>query len=148
METYFSKTCFWAALIFSGVVWGLAGLKKPAEISRASRIKLWILPIAIGFFTFHILFPFKIGGWFSLGIYNLIFLSHAIIFIVMGSQSRDLKQTISGCIFFAIIVISRYTDLFHSLIARAIVFFIIGAGIFMAANLYSRSKKQINKDMP
>ncbi len=148
MGTYFSKSCFWIALIFSGIVWGMARFKNRDKISRTTRIKLWLLPIAIAFFTFHMLFPFKIGGWLSAGFYNLIFLSHAIVLIITGGQNQDLTRTISGSILFAIIVISRYTDLFHSLIARAIVFFIIGAGIFMAANLYSRSKKRIKKETP
>ncbi len=148
MDTYFCKAWFWVAFTFSAIAWGLAKFKKNRDITGTSRIKAWLLPVAIAFFTFHILFPFKIGGWFSAGVYNLIFLTHAIIIILEGGRNQDLKRMISGCILFAIIVMSRYTDLFHSLIARAIVFFIIGAGIFMAANLYSRSKKQSIKDTP
>jgi len=36
------------------------------------------------------------------------------------------------------VIVTRYLDLFHSLLMRSLAFFIIGAIVFLAGNFYSR----------
>ena len=47
---------------------------------------------------------------------------------------------------FAVIAIARYTDLFVSLLARSLVFFIAGAALFSVGIYYSRVKKQLERE--
>lgn len=86
-------------------------------------------------------------GWAGAVVFNLLFLFHSIIFIVHGSKTVNVKLVTTGCLMFSLLAISRYVDLFDSLIARSLVFFIVGAGVFAAGNFYSRKKKQIQGDI-
>ena len=45
-----------------------------------------------------------------------------------------------GCVLFALLMFSRYSDLFDSLLSRAAVFLVLGAALFAVGNFYSRHK--------
>lgn len=81
-------------------------------------------------------------GWGGASIFNLLFLFHSMMLIIHGCRRVSLKQTILGCLLFALLAISRYVDLFSSLIARSMVFFIVGGAIFATGFFYTQSKKQ------
>ena len=65
-----------------------------------------------------------------------------------GCKTLNLKATVTGCVLFAVIAMARYTDLFHSLVARSLVFFIAGAALFSVGLYYSRSRKQVERLNP
>ncbi|MBU0729418.1 MAG: DUF2157 domain-containing protein [Proteobacteria bacterium] len=81
-------------------------------------------------------------GWGGASIFNLLFLFHCVMLIIHGCREVNLKQTTLGCLLFSILAISRYVDLFGSLIARSMVFFVVGGAIFATGFFYSKSKKQ------
>jgi uncharacterized membrane protein len=83
-------------------------------------------------------------GWLGMAAFNILFLYHCIIMIVGGCRTLNLKTTVTGCVLFAVIAMARYTDLFFSLLARSLVFFIAGAALFSVGLYYSRTKKQID----
>jgi hypothetical protein len=48
-----------------------------------------------------------------------------------------------GCVLFAAVVLARYADLFESLLARSVVFLLLGAALFAVGNLYARAKRRL-----
>ena len=62
--------------------------------------------------------------------------------MVDGAQHANRRRMVAGSILFAILAMARYTDLFDSLVARAVVFLIVGITLFVAGNIYQRSKKE------
>ena len=89
------------------------------------------------------LIPLK--GWLGMAVFNFIFLYQCILMIMTGCKILNLKLTVTGCLLFAAIAMARYTDLFHSLVTRSLVFFIAGAALFAVGLYYSRTKKQVEQ---
>ncbi len=73
--------------------------------------------------------------------FNLILLATSIWMMFEGAKEGDRQRMLRGCFLFTILAISRYTDLFDSLIARASVFLIVGIALFAIGNLYQRNKQ-------
>ena len=81
-------------------------------------------------------------------VFNILFLYQCLAMIIVGCRSLNLKTTVTGCVLFAVIAMARYTDLFVSLLARSLVFFIAGAALFSVGLYYSRTRKQIDRETP
>ena len=75
-------------------------------------------------------------------IFNLLLLALSIGLIVEGSQKADGRKMLWGSLILGALVLARYADLFDSLISRAIVFLIVGGGLFVAGNIYNKNKRE------
>lgn len=75
-------------------------------------------------------------------IFNLILLVCSIWMMIHGARQADRRLMVRGSVLFAILAAARYTDLFDSLIARAVVFLIVGIALFAIGNIYQRHKKE------
>ncbi len=100
-------------------------------------LMLFVLCLAFGVGPGHIDF----SRWFLALIMNLVFLAHCSMFILHGSHQQRGWEVSIGCFGFALLVFTRYTDLFESLLSRSLVFVILGASIFLVGNFYSKQKK-------
>lgn len=78
----------------------------------------------------------------SLG-FNLILLAMSVWLMVDGAKNANRSHMIRGSMLFALLAIARYTDLFDSLITRALVFLLVGAALFAVSHFYQRNKKQV-----
>ena len=94
----------------------------------------------------NVLGVIRLGGWLGMAVFNLLLLYQAVMMIVAGCKDLNLKITATGCVLFAVITFARYTDLFVSLPARALVFFVAGAALFFVGITYSKTKKQIQRE--
>lgn len=90
----------------------------------------------------------RLGGWTAMAVFNILAFYQAFVLISAGCRTLSLKTTVAGCVLFATITIARYTDLFVSLLARSLVFFIAGAGLFAVGIYYSRARKQPQREKP
>jgi uncharacterized membrane protein len=78
-------------------------------------------------------------------LFNLVFLAHCVLFIIQGSRDVDARLVSLACVLFAVLVITRYVDLFDSLLLRSLVFLLLGAGVFVVGNFYARSKRRLQE---
>jgi uncharacterized membrane protein len=78
----------------------------------------------------------------SLG-FNLILLAMSVWLMIDGAKNTNRSHMVRGSILFALLAIARYTDLFDSLITRAIVFLLVGAALFAVSHFYQRNKRQV-----
>ena len=86
-------------------------------------------------------------GWLGMAVFNILFLYQCTMMIINGCKTLSLKTTVTGCVLFAVIAFARYTDLFVSLLTRSLVFFIAGAALFSVGIYYSKTKKQIEREV-
>jgi uncharacterized membrane protein len=86
--------------------------------------------------------------WLASAPFNLIFLAHCVIFIVQGSRGANPKLVSIACVLFALLAITRYVDLFDSLLLRSLIFLLLGAGLFLVGNFYARSKSRSEEVAP
>ncbi len=75
-------------------------------------------------------------------LFNLVFLGHCIVFIIRGTGQLSWKLVSLGCVLLSALVFARFLDLFESLLMRSAIFLILGAGLFLIGNFYSRRKKR------
>lgn len=82
-------------------------------------------------------------NWLATILVNLTLVGHFMILILEGTHETKWIKTTVGCILFSILVFSRFTDLFHSLLLRSAVFILLGIGLFVIGHYYNSQKKQI-----
>jgi len=70
---------------------------------------------------------------------NVLFALHAVLLIIQGTDTVRWMPVMLGCLMLVVIVL-RFNDLFNSMLIRALIFSLLGAGLFVIGHLYSRSK--------
>jgi uncharacterized membrane protein len=81
------------------------------------------------------------GNWMLSAPFNLLLLAQGLWLIIDGSRKVHSRMVVAGCLLLTLLAVSRYLDLFDSLLSRALVFFLIGGGLFMVGNFYNRQKQ-------
>jgi uncharacterized membrane protein len=132
--------------LWAWVFWPISG--KRLSLREALRREHYGVIAAFILVLAHALGLVHLGGWLGMAVFNILILSQAIAMITAGCSSLSLKTTVAGCVLFAAITLARYTDLFVSLLARSLVFFIAGAGLFAVGIYYSRARKQLRREKP
>lgn len=142
------------ALLFFGfalpavVSWGWVihqALQDRDLFRRMLRIDYFAVPLALILILLNCLGVLGLGGWVGAAVFNLLFIFHSVMMIAYGCRSLNLKLTIVGCLLLALITLTRYADLFASLLARSLVFFLTGAALFAVGFYYSKTKKQMQE---
>lgn len=141
-----ASTFFWCSMILSQLifVWLLVKRQLSAIVVMAElTVLLILLPSLLSHYieaksmtTISMLMVFA---------FNLILLGTSIWLMVDGAKHANRQRMVRGSIIFAILAMARYTDLFDSLIARAIVFLVVGIALFIVGNIYQRNKKGLSQ---
>ena len=146
---------FRESILFFAFALGVAGLwawaiwplsKKQQPYKEVFRKEYYGVLVAFILILLNVLGVIKLGGWLGMAVFNTLLLYQAIMMISTGCKDLNLKTTATGCVLFAAITFARYTDLFVSLLARSLVFFIAGAALFSVGIYYSKTRKQIQRE--
>jgi len=129
-----------AGVLLAWAMWPIPGSRLPMKV--ASRKEYYGVIVAFTLILLSALGVIHLGGWLGMVIFNLLFIFQTIIMILSGCRDLNMKLTATGCILFAVITGARYTDLFVSLLARSLVFFLAGIALFSVGIYYSKTKKQ------
>jgi hypothetical protein len=116
-----------------------------SNINNYRRWQLGLLGAGMAVFLISLFAKGVIDRWLVMVPFNLITLGFAILLILEGSEQLRPKMVGLGCLVFALVVVSRYTDLFSSLLMRAAVFVALGAGLFLVGNFYAKNKKRVQE---
>ncbi len=73
--------------------------------------------------------------------FNLLLLAVSIWLMTDGARHANRQHMVRGSILFALLAMARYTDLFDSLLARAVVFLLVGVALFAVNHFYQRNKR-------
>jgi len=138
----FTSVFFWFALLISqfGFVWLTykRQLNALVLIAELSVIMLFIPMLFIENMDRETLRNLR--TLYSIS-FNLILLSSSVWLMIDGARRANRRHMVYGSILFAILAMARYIDLFESLIARAVVFLVVGIILFTAGSIYQRNKK-------
>jgi uncharacterized membrane protein len=129
---------FYAALALAAGLWALV-LTAP----RRGRPATWRdtdLPLLAGliFVALFSLLGVRGGGWLTALPFNLLLLLQGLLLIISGMRDGDNRRQLGGGLLIGLLAAVRYLDLFESLIARALVFFVVGAVLFALSTLWRR----------
>ncbi len=135
----FSAIC-WGAYFYDSVVSGQT-LFKILEMVLVSIVMLTMLASLF---------------WFSdkttaltVLIINAVLALHCVLLIIMGTSALNWRHVAIGCFTLLVQVVSRFNDLFESLLMRSLVFLIVGAVLFFIGHIHSKSnarKRGVNQE--
>lgn len=131
-----------AAIAAAAVSFSRGGL---AQIDAYRRRQLALVGIGLAIVIALLFSSGKTGGWAIALPFNAIVLGLAATLILEGSARLQPRLVSAGCVVFALVTVSRYTDLFSSLLARAAVFVALGAGLFFVGNFYARQRRRVQQ---
>ena len=134
--------------VMSAVVLGLLVLALPS--ARPEGRNQW-LAIAGLWLPLMLLLPLSAGiDMAVLGrtIFNLQFLGLALYFIHRGTETLSRRSLSLGCAMLTLLALARFSDLFHSLLLRSLLFLVLGAALFIAGLRYSRQSAQRKLERP
>ena len=124
----------WLIVLF-GKSWTLS--------NRLDRWQSCLIMIVMLLVTVHFFMSIPLhNDWIYALLLNLAYLSHCVIFIIQGIQQVSWKRVGIGCVLMASLLFVRFTDLFGSLLVRALMFVLLGIGLFAVGYFYSRRKQQ------
>jgi len=120
-----------------------------SRLSEFMRVDLLVVPLilitVIGLIASHVAGQ---KAWPTAGLFNLVFLFHAVGLISEGCKTVNIRLTAAGCLLLSLLAATRYTDLFQSLLVRATVFLVLGSGLFIVGIYYSRAKRKARGGVP
>jgi uncharacterized membrane protein len=119
-----------------------------AQIDPYRRWQLALTGIGLAIVLVCVFSHARVDGWAIALPFNAIVLGLAAALILEGSANLRPRLVAAGCLVFALLTVSRYADLFSSLLARAAVFVLLGAGLFFVGNFYARSRRRAQEVQP
>ena len=114
----------------------------PARVDAYRRWQLALLGLGLVLVLACMFSDCRAGGWTIALPFNAIVLGLAALLILEGSERLRPWQVGAGCLVFALVTVSRYVDLFSSLLMRAAVFVALGVGLFLVGNFYTRQRRR------
>lgn len=129
-----------AAISWAAVLFARGGL---SQIDTYRRWQLALIGIGLVIVLLCVFSPERVDGWAIALPFNAIVLGLAALLILQGSAHLQPRLVGTGCVIFALVMVSRYADLFTSLLARAAVFVLLGAGLFLVGSFYARRRRRV-----
>lgn len=108
---------------------------KAAEWFEAGMVCLFVLVVLV--LTLNEPMPTLVRS-----LANLLVLGYALLLIYWGTDQVRWKVTTLGCALLAALVFARFNDLFESLLARAMVFLLLGGVLFLVGLRYSKQSER------
>jgi hypothetical protein len=100
------------------------------------------VPIALLVYALQFFGILKLQGYLATAPYNLLLLFSALTLMQRGFRDLHLRSAVMGSILLSALAIARYTDLFHSLLARASVFLLVGGLMLGVAIFFARARRE------
>jgi len=85
----------------------------------------------------------QIAGLSIATLASAVFLYHTVASLWLGCRGARLGSVVGGSLLMAAWVFARYVDLCDSLLARGVMFLVMGAALFAVALLYHRQKRHV-----
>ncbi|CAA0092389.1 Uncharacterised protein [Zhongshania aliphaticivorans] len=135
-------------LILTLGVWTVV-LARPA--SRPSLPEQWLESGLVLFVLVFALLPALFGAdmsGLSRVVFNIALLNYALLYVFRGTQYLKGWVLTLGCVMLVLLGGARFTDLFHSLLARSAVFLLLGLLLFVIGLRYSKQLTRRKLEKP
>lgn len=136
---WFSAPAIFAVGLWIAAFRPLTALR--ARIEAGLRLDYLAVPAALLLVILQTFKPFPVANIAAVTLYNLLFLFSAVTLMLRGFRSLHLRSAVMGWLLLAALAAARYADLFHSLLARAVVFLLVGAAMLGMGIFFSRAKR-------
>lgn len=139
------------AALLGAIIFAAARFARGARVQEVNTYGLWqlaLIGIGLVIALISLFAPGTVGGWTIALPFNAIVLALAALLILEGSEQLRPRLVGAGCLVFALVTVSRYVDLFSSLLVRAAVFVALGAGLFFVGNFYTRQRRRVQEVQP
>ena len=113
----------------------------PAERRERVPVDLWLVPGALLAAYALSGLPSHTDEWVLAGPFNLILLAHAVSLMARGVKGHALGKVVCGAVLLTFLTGGRYVDLLHSLVARGLVFLLVGGALFTEGIFYARGSR-------
>lgn len=111
------------------------------QINEGLRIDQLAVPLALILFSLQFFGVLRLQGALSTAPYNLLILFSAVMLMLRGFQTLNLRSAIMGSLLLTTLAIARYVDLFYSLLARAAVFLVVGGMMLGIGVFFARARR-------
>jgi uncharacterized membrane protein len=118
------------------------------QIDTYRRWQLALLGVGLVLVLVHTFLHARMDRWAIALPFNAVVLGFAALLILEGSAHLRPRLVGAGCVVFALVTVSRYADLFSSLLARSAVFVVLGAGLFWVGSFYARQRRRAQEVAP
>ena len=141
----------WVALAVTVLAWlpvlamraRKSGDQSPPEASRGED---WLLPLTAILVQVFCVSQLYQREWLIAAPFNLAFLALSVAWMSRGCRQSRVRPTVLGSLMFAALAIARYFDLFESLLARGLVFLVVGAVLFAEGILFLRARRRARNE--
>ncbi len=99
------------------------------------------VPLALILYSLQFFGILKLKGMTATAPFNLLILFSAVVLMLRGFKALHLRSAIMGSLLLTALAIARYTDLFHSLLARAAVFLLVGGMMIGIGVFFARARR-------
>ncbi len=111
------------------------------QISEGLRMDYLAVPLVVIFYSLQFFGVLKLKGMYATTPYNLLILFSAVVLMLRGFKTLQLRSAIMGSLLLTALAVARYTDLFQSLLARAAVFLLVGGMMVGIGVFFARAKR-------
>lgn len=108
--------------------------------NRYQALHLLLILITVGVMAALFLGIYPYSQLVLMLVSSALFVLHGVILIVEGTDTVRWRLVVPGCLMLSVIIFLRFTDMFDSLLMRALAFVLLGGGLFLIGHFYSRSK--------
>jgi len=140
----------WAAFATGVVAW----LPRLIEVGRQRQGRWqaatetpeeWLVPLTVVLLHIVCVTESYRQEWVVAGVFNLVFLALAAMWMGRGCRSGLVGPTVLGSLLFVALAVARYFDLFESLLVRGLMFLLVGAVLFAEGLLFTRARRRAKK---
>lgn len=144
----------WLPFVLAMAAWGwtAAGARNRWRETGGALSEQWLLPLtALLTQVLAVALPLigegiqETSGVTVAGIFNLISLAVAGMWMARGCREGELRPVILGSLLLLALVAARYFDLFESLALRGLVFLIVGGVLFAEGFFYRRACQRVEQ---
>jgi len=141
----------WLPLATAMLAWGLVGFgwlaRRGAERAADCPYEHWLVPLAAAACAaFRFVDVEYDQRWVIGSPFNLLALTLAAAWMARGCRDARLLPTVAGSLLLVALAWARYFDLFESLLARGVVFVLVGGLLLAEGIIYSRVRRRIQKE--
>lgn len=143
--TGFALLLFVALGLWATAIWPFKDIRE--RLTEDLRPDYLAVPAVLFLYSLQFFGIVRLEGLLTAAPYNLLILFSAVVLMLRGFRTLQLRTAIMGSLLLTALAMVRYTDLFQSLLARGAVFLavggmLIGIGVFFAR---ARSPKEGGK---
>jgi hypothetical protein len=136
----------WVPLALGVGLWGLVAFRfQPnrwwQDEAYGLHLEDWLLPLSALLCQVLAMAKFTEDKWFVAGVFNLVLLAIAGMWMARGGRSGLLRPMVLGSVLLIALATARFFDLFESLAWRGLAFLVVGGVLAAEGVLFKRSRK-------